>query len=137
MPDNEDILRAVEGLRDEWPDLFAGDTDMLARWLSTTPRDDPETVRQTANRVLDLLQQHPQAKARVSSQLGVEGDLALIMRGFEPTPTPGEEVSAGTLMVCPQDPAHYRRRIRQKGQQLICPEHGVALVPAAVLPAQE
>ena len=137
MSSDAQILQAVEGLRDEWPDLLGGDAQVLAGWLAAAPRDDAEAMRQTANRVLDLLQKHPQAMARVSSALGVKGELALTLRGYEPIPGSGVEVAAGTLMACPIDPSHYRRRLRQKGQPLFCPEHGVALAPVAPPPAKE
>jgi len=130
-----EILAAVERLRDEWPDLLGDDAGVLARWLEETPRHDPERVRQTANRVLDLLERHPQARARASSELGIKGDLGVLRGGYEPSPGGPQEVPAGTLMVCPVDPQHYRRRLRQKGQKLFCPQHdGVALVPADSLP---
>jgi hypothetical protein len=139
MPDNEEILQAVEALRGEWPELLGDDADVLARWLATTARDDPEAVRQTANRILALLQEHPRARARVSSQLGAKakGGLPSTLRGYEPLPGSGGEIPAGTLMVCPKDPDHYRRRLRQKGQRPFCPEHGVALVPADSLSSKE
>jgi hypothetical protein len=40
-------------------------------------------------------------------------------------------------MVCPEDPDHYQRRLRQKGQKLFCPAHGKTLVSAGSLPSQE
>ena len=143
---DQEILRAVEEVRDERPDLLGEDADTLARWLATTPRDDPEAVRQTANRALALLQGHPEAMTLVKGKLGVKGDLSETLRGYEPAPGgapydrhPGgpEEIPAGTLMVCPKDPDHYQRRLRQKGQKLFCPDHQVALVPADSLPSQE
>jgi hypothetical protein len=137
MPSDEDILRAVEALRGEWSELLGDDADALAQWLATTPRDDPETVRQTTNRILSLLQEHPRAKTRVSSKLGIKGELPTTLRTFESLPSPGEVLPAGTLMVCPEDPDHYRQRLRQKGQLLFCPEHGVALVRVDALPSQE
>jgi len=132
---NITILEAVEHLRDEWPALLGDDAQKLAHWLATTPGDDPEAVRQTVNRILDLLQAHPQAQARLGSELGLKGDLTRLR--YAPQAGGPGEVPAGTLMVCPLDPAHCRRRLRQKGQRLFCPEHGVALVPADSLPHGE
>lgn len=146
MPSDIEIWQAVERLRDEWPALLGDDAEKLARWLAATPRDDAEAVRQTVNRVLDLLQAHPQAQARLNRELRLEkGELARLRQAapdeavafFEPQAGEPGEVPAGTLMVCPLDAAHYRRRLRQKGQRLFCPEHGVALVPADSLPSQE
>jgi hypothetical protein len=128
MPSDTEILQAVERLRDEWPELLGDDAEKLAYWLSTTPGDDPEAVRQTANRVLDLLRAYAQAQTRLGEELGIKGDLTRLL--YEPPAGGPGEVPAGTLMVCPVDPAHYRRRLRQKGQRLFCSEHGVALVPA-------
>jgi len=147
MINNTAILEAAERLRDEWPDLLGDDAEKLAHWLATTPGDDPEAVRQTANRILDLLQAHPLAQTQLGSELGGKGELAWLREepekagavavGYEPPAGGPDEVPAGTLIVCPVDPAHYRRRLRQKGQQLFCPEHGVALVPADSLPSKE
>ncbi len=136
MPSDIEILQAVERLRDEWPALLSDDAGKVARWLATTPGDDPEAVRRTVNRILNLLQAHPQAQARLNSELGLKGRLARpqpegeAVAFYEPSAGEPQEVPAGTLMVCPVDPAHYRRRLRQKGQRLFCPEHGVDLVPA-------
>lgn len=134
-----EILEAVDRLRDEWVDLLdEEDARALAGWLEATPRDDPEAVRRTANRVLDLLQRYPEVKARVAGEAGVKGALEGTMRGFyEPTPGEPGEISPGTLMVCPVDPNHYRRRVRQKGQRLFCPLHQEDLVPADSIGAEE
>ena len=130
--DEIDILKAVDRLRDGWADrLDEEDARALAGWLEGTPRDDPEAVRQTTNRVLDLLQRYPEVKAQVAGEAGVKGALEGAMRGlYEPTPGGPSEIPAGTLMVCPVDPGHDRRRLRQKGQRLFCSLHQVDLVPA-------
>jgi hypothetical protein len=39
------------------------------------------------------------------------------------------EIPAGTVMVCPKNPSHYRMRLQFVGQRLRCPEHDVDLVP--------
>lgn len=135
MPSDTEILQALERLRDEWPELLGDDAEKLAHWLATTPGDDAEAVRQTINRILNLLRAHPQAQTRLGGELGIKGDLTRLL--YEPSAGGPGEVPAGTLMVCPLNPAHYRRRLRQKGQQLFCPEHGVALVPADSLPSKE
>ena len=135
MINNITILEAVERLRDEWPELWGEDAEKLAHWLATTPGDDPEAIRQTTNRILNLLRAHPQAQTRLGGALGIKGDLTRLL--YEPPAGGPGEIPAGTLMVCPLDPAHYRRRLRQKGQPLFCPEHGVALVPADSLSSKE
>jgi hypothetical protein len=54
------------------------------------------------------------------------------------SPPDGEHTPpTSTLMVCPEDPTHYRKRLRQKGKTLFCPEHGVSLVPADSIEAEE
>jgi hypothetical protein len=69
--------------------------------------------------------------------VAVRGVVAGGIHIYEPPAGGPGEVAAGTPMVCPVDPAHYRRRLRQKGQRLFCREHGVALVPADSLPPKE
>lgn len=125
---DEQILRAVRDTRSEWNDLLeAQEAADLEQWLSEAISGDQETVRQATNRALDLLQAHPPAHARVSAELGIKGGLESLRLYVQPagehTPPPG------TLMVCPVDPAHYRKRLRQKGQKLTCPDHNVPLVP--------
>ena len=137
MLSDSEILAALERLRDEWADLLGDDAATLARRLGEMSADDPESVRQTANRVLDLLDRHPPARARVRDALGVKGDLRALRAAYDSYVGAPNEIPAGTLVVCPQDPTHYRRRLRQKGQALFCSEHGVALVPADSLPAEE
>jgi hypothetical protein len=129
------ILQAVERLRDEWPALLGDDAEVLAGWLAA-PGDDAEAVRQTVNRILDLLQRHSRARMRLGSELGLEGDPLRALRGadailfdYEPLPGGPPDVPVGTLMVCPVDPTHYSQPLRQKGQPLFCPDHGVPLTP--------
>jgi hypothetical protein len=55
--------------------------------------------------------------------------LRALGREFEPLPGEGGEIPPGTVMVCPVDPGHYRRRLQFRGQRLRCPEHEVDLVP--------
>lgn len=134
-----EILEAVDRLRGEWGDLFGEeDSQALAGWLEATPRENPEAMRQTVNRVLDLLQRYPEAQAQVIGELGIKGIPEGAVRGlYEPPPGEPGEISAGTLMVCPEDPGHYRRHLRQKGQRLFCPQHSVDLVPADSIEAEE
>ena len=127
MLDDNEILQAVERLRDEWPDLVGGDAGDLARWLGETAYDDPESLRHTANRVLDLLERHPQARARVFGELGITVDRRSGGVYFQPPGDPAL-VAPGALVVCPVDPGHYKVRLRQAGQR--CPEHSALLVAA-------
>lgn len=128
-PSDERILQAVQSTRAQWAVLLeASEVNDLERWLAQAAGGDPETVRQATNRVLDLLHKYPQAQARVTGALGIKGALEAF-RMYEPQAgqhDPPESV----LMVCPVDPTHYCKRLRQKGQMLFCPQHGVPLVPA-------
>ena len=93
--------------------------------------NDRASVQQMVTFVLDLLQRHPRARARVSSELGIKDGLELVMRtGYRPTPGQQTDIPADTWMVCPIDPSHCRIQLRTKGQRLLCPDHdGVFLVP--------
>lgn len=130
MQDNLDeaILQAAETIRDEDENL-RGDLDALLAEAGETP----EERRRAANRALDLLIHHPQAWEQLREQLPPDtlGGEDFAMRFWKRLPGGEAEIPAGTLMVCPVDPTHYRRRLHQKGQVLICPQHGVRLVPLA------
>jgi hypothetical protein len=120
------ILHAAESVCDEDETVEGPLSNLLAQARGT-----PEERRQAANLALDLLIRHPDAWEKLREQLRAQ-DLAseeIAARFFEPLPGAEAEVPAGTLMVCPQDPTHYRKRLHQKGQVMFCPQHGVRLVP--------
>ena len=130
--DDRSFLEAVAQLRGEWVHLLGDeDADALAHRMAETSLDDPASAQQATAYVLDLLGRHPPARARVSSVLGIEGRLDLVLRsGYQGPPGQQTEVAAGTWMVCPIDPSHCRKQLRMKGQRLICSEHGcIPLVP--------
>jgi hypothetical protein len=132
MINDKEILQAVRQTRDEWESTLATrEIEALNRWLDEAERDHPAAT----HRVLEIVQQHPQAHARVRQELGIKGLEAF--RLYEPSAGGPEEVPAGTWMVCPENPEHCRKRLRQKGQVLICAEHGVPLVPADSVPPKE
>jgi len=132
MHRTEAILKAVDQTRPQWDSLLtAEDRRILDRWLEIAASGEAEDARRAINLVLNLLTRYPQAQAAVAGALADEESVQLEAyhpRGYEPMAGQGEYIPAGTMMVCPVDPAHYRRRLRQKGQQLVCPEHGIALV---------
>ena len=137
MISNEQILQAVENTHSQWAELLEKqEADDLGQWLAEAVTGDPEAIRQTTNRALELLQKHPQARAHVTAALGIKGDLESLRAYISPTGEPSP-TSVSVLMVCPQDPTHYRKRLRQKGKKLFCPEHGVPLVPADSIEAKE
>jgi hypothetical protein len=125
---NETILHAVETIRDEDENL-RGDLDALLAEAGETP----EERCRAANRALALLIRHPQAWKQLREQLPPDtlGDEDFAIRFWKRLPGGEAEVPAGSLMVCPEDPPHYRKRLHQRGQVLICPQHGVRLVPLA------
>ncbi len=139
MLSDDQILHAIERLRDEWPALLGDDAAALTEWLAATPRDDAEAVRRTVNRVLSLLERHPQARERLNRELGLAGERGPITKGpYEPPPAGPGPIPATTWLVCPVDPGHCRRQQRQLGQRLFCSEHpGVELVPEDALPPKE
>jgi len=97
--------------------------------LSEVP-EEPEGRRRVANRILNASLRHPRTWRQLRERLGLEKRMEEVRaRLFEVIPGGPGEVPAGTLMVCPVDPSHYRKRLRQKGEVLFCPEHGVQLVP--------
>jgi len=50
-------------------------------------------------------------------------------RGYQPIPGTDVPLSPGRVMVCPEDPVHYRTFQREVGETLRCPVHHVPLVP--------
>lgn len=88
----------------------------------------PEHRDAALTRALAAIGEHPPARERMALILHARGveDLRLLYG-----PLAGDqEIPAGTLMVCPIDPSHCRRRLQFVGQRLRCPEHDVALVVA-------
>ena len=130
MSDTGLVLQAVTQSRPQWEMLLEeSERRDLDRWLAEAASGEPETVRRATNLVLDLLARYPQAESHVTAALGAKGDLDLETFRYTPPPGEGDAIPAGAMMVCPIDPAHYRKRLRQKGQRLFCPQHDVELVP--------
>jgi hypothetical protein len=133
-----DFLQAVDRLMPRWTDVLStGDMRTLAAWLQESPRDDPEAVRQTVNRTLDLLQGYPQAKSALGRELGIRSPLESVRLLFSPAPGGPQPIPATTIMVCPEDPSHYQRPLMFQGQRLFCPQHQVELVPRDSLPSED
>ena len=136
MISNKAFLQAVDGLRDDWVVLLGDEgATTLEQWMAETTFDDAESVRQTTGQVLDLVAAHPEVKLRISGELGIKGELSLSVRAYDPLAGEDTWIPPGTLMVCPVDPSHYRKPLRQKGQ--MCPLHGVELVPEDQVESKE
>lgn len=126
---NDAILRAAKTIRDEQEvdESLRDELDALLAEVGETP----EERRRAANRVLQLLIRRPEAWKRLREAMPAEmlESAEMMARFFEPLPGGEGGVPAGTLMVCPVDPSHCRKRLQQKGQVLFCPQHSVRLVP--------
>ena len=131
MIDAEQVLQAVAKTRPQWETLLREDECRdLDYWLTEATSGDPKIARKAANMILDLLERYPQAWSRIVAALGAKEGLHLeLTRSYDPLPGEGDAIPVSTVMVCPVDPTHYRKHLRQKGQRLFCPEHGVELVP--------
>jgi len=130
MMNDKEILKAVRCLAKEHPDQLGSDAEQIARWLNQTPEDDPEALRQTANRLLKLLQKHPEAWETVCKEIGLNDETKEATRtGLDMIPGDAGSIPAGTRMKCPESGCPHRRSLRQKGQRLFCPIHATSLVP--------
>ena len=134
---DEQILQAVENTRSQWIAMLEDqEVNDLEQWLIQAATGDPEAIRQTTNRALELLQKHPQARACVTGELGIKGDLKS-PRTYRPRAGDHPPPPPSVWMVCPKHPTHSPTRLHQKGQKLFCPEHGVPLVPADSVEQEE
>jgi len=131
MFDNREILKAAKRLADEQPHLLGDDAKQITEWLNQTPENDPEALRQTANLLLDRLRRHPDAWQAVCKEVGTDEGEKENLRGggFNDSKPLGQpdSILARTKMVCPESGCDYSQPLRQKGQHLFCPEHGIQL----------
>lgn len=130
MISDRDIIETAKQLHDTQPDLFGKHAETVQEWLNETPDDAPEPMRQTAYNILDLLQHQPEAQEAFRQQMDVGAEAFEVTRsGYQRLDGDPPPVSAGTMMVCPSGARHCRRKLRQKGQRLFCPDCGCELVP--------
>ncbi len=133
MSNNEEILKIAGQIADKAPDLLGDDLEKLELWLKKIPKDDPEAIRQTVNRILDLLTGHPEALEYLLRETrGNAESFGPVTKGVSYSGPPDGDmnaVSAGTRMVCPKPGCGQNRTLRQKGQRLFCPTHEIPLVP--------
>jgi hypothetical protein len=148
----EKYLEAIRALKSELRQLLGPEeakrlNRRLGRYLRWARS--PARRERALTRALAAIREHPRVRDRfgeiLKEVLGPEGVEALEQkppllafsdawhavwaREFEPLPGEGGEIPPGTVMVCPVDPGHYRRRLQFRGQRLRCPEHEVDLVP--------
>ena len=129
------IIDAAMGLIEKHPDRLQPDIEQIQMWFSQVREDDPESVRRTANRILDRLSKNPEAwdllRGEIDSGDGAKG---LARGGYIDLAGDTSAVSPGTRMACPKPSCPQERTLRQKGQRLLCPEHGIPMVPKNTLP---
>jgi len=127
----EKYLKAIRALKSELRQLLEPEeAERLNRRLGQHLRwaRSPEHRERALTLALVAIREHPQVRDRLAEILRQEG-VEELHRLYEPLPGEGGEIPAGTMMVCPVDPSHYRRRLQFAGQRLWCPEHKVGLVP--------
>ena len=136
MTDRSDVIRIVRGLRSEWaPLLPQSDVSRADALLDQAHTADPDGVGQIENELLRVLAQTPQTQSLLGQHLTPKG--LELLRTYSSPPGEGTGIDAGTLMVCPKDPSHCRKRLRARGQILYCAEHKVQLVPADSIEPKE
>ena len=126
---DEDLIKAAEWLRHGWPDMIGEDSKTMAKLLDDSHEENEEAVHQTAERIKDLLNRHPQVQEKLKDVTDFVQH-RYYRGGYQPAPGGPDDVPAGTDMVCPVDPDHYCKPLRQKGRRLFCPVHQVELIPA-------
>jgi hypothetical protein len=129
----EKYLEAIRALKSELHQLLEPEeAKRLNRRLGQYLRwaRFPEHRERALTRALAAIREYPpQVRDRLAEILRREG-VEERTRLFEPLPGPEPiPLPPGTLMVCPMDPGHYRRRLQFAGQRLRCPDHEVDLVP--------
>jgi len=120
LPELEDLLGPEEG---------AGLRRALEEELGRART--PAQREQALTRALDRIAAHPAARERLHRLLKERGAAEDEARLFQLLPGEDPLIPAGTVVVCPVDPSHLRRRVQYEGQRLRCPLHGVDLVPAS------
>lgn len=133
MSKDDQILAAVKRLLEEKPENFGDAFDTLQQSFDNIPPGDKEATRQAANQALDILDKFPKAKKRFLKQVE-ENEIEVLDETrfiYERPPGGPEVISASMVMICSDDtcPNKRERKLRQKGQILLCPDCGKPLVP--------
>ena len=131
MITDRQIIETTKALIDENPSLFGQEAPVVQEWLDAAPDNAPEAVRRTASAILEVLQRRPEAKDAFVRRSGTGESLSFKGGGPPYTAPPGgpPEIPARTVMVCPSGVCDFRRKLRQKGQRLFCPDCGAELIP--------
>jgi hypothetical protein len=136
MDDRSDVITIVRDLRSEWTPLLDRSAICQADTLLDEARSaDSDRVREIENELLGVMAKTTESRSLIRRYLtaeGLESRWAYDPLSGDPPPLP-----AGTLVVCPIDPTHCRKHLRQKGQRLYCAEHDVLLVSADSVPSKE
>jgi hypothetical protein len=136
MDDKPDVITIVRDLRSEWiPLLDSGAIRQADTLLDEARSADSDRVHEIEDELLGVIAKTAESRALIRQHLtakSVESRWAYNPLSGDPPPLP-----AGTLVVCPTDPTHCRKYLRQKGQRLYCAEHDVQLVPTDAVPSKE
>ena len=122
--------QSLTQLQSELPDLLpAEQARTLAAALAPLLAQDSDDA---VTRAIRVVAEYPAARARLDALLQQEaqwgGERSAI--AYEPPGGDPDAIPAGTVVVCPADPDHYRRVVQFQGQQFTCPQHHKQLVPA-------
>jgi len=132
MNEEELYIEAIRALKSELRELLGPEEGERLAHLLEQDLDrarSPEHREQALTRALSRVGEHPVLRERLGRIVEALGGAEAAVRLYERLPSGEEPVPAGTVMVCPVDPSHYRKRLQYKGQRFRCPQHGVDLVP--------
>jgi hypothetical protein len=132
----QEILIAIAVLRREIPHLLPEqDARQLEEQLAKVLGGCGEETKESGQKLveaMEIIQNYPQAQNRLTAllyqQIELRSESHRGVFGDETPPGIGEAVKPGAVWVCPDEPGHFRTRLRFKGQR--CPQHNVELVPA-------
>lgn len=134
LTEQEIYVEAIRKLKPELRDLLEEEQAIhLNRSLGQHLRwaRSPKHRDRSITRALDRIGSYSPARQRLGQIVGEIGGKQAVARLFSSLPGEPFPLAPGTLMVCPVDPTHYRRRIQYAGQDFHCPEHDVPLVPVS------
>ncbi|HHH41311.1 MAG TPA: hypothetical protein ENK56_04830 [Chloroflexi bacterium] len=89
----------------------------------------PEHRERSLTRALGRIAEHPTLREQLGRIVEDLGGAGAAVRLYQQLPGGPDDVPAGTVMVCPVNPSHCRKRLQYAGQRLRCPQHKVDLVP--------